>query len=182
MLELLVAIIVMSLVMMGVYCIQIFSDNQVVTSNRKAAMQNEVSFILEHMSKQLNQAIGDGSTYPVNYDTGDYFQVWIDSDHDGIFNATSDKQIYYHLTGAGAVEFCENATSGGKSCAGFTPEVLSKHIINFPTAFTINNATNLVYVNLTACWDPAQVASCGSLKNPSVTMSTCIFLPSVASN
>jgi hypothetical protein len=179
--EVLVALVVMSLVMMGIYCIQIFSDNQVVVSNRKAALQNEVSYILEHMTKYCGQAVGDGQSYAVNNTPSDYLHLWIDSDQDGILNTALDKRIYYRHFNSGKVTFCDDANSAALTCK-HQEETLGNHIVTDFSVFTVNPATNFVIANISACWDPSSPATCGGLDNSRVNMSTCIALPSVSAN
>ena len=179
--ELLVALVVMSLVMMGFYCIQIFSDNQVVTSNRKVALQNEVSYILEHMAKYCGQAVGDGQTYAINNTPSDSLSFWVDSDHDGILNKSLDTRVYYHHTNPGTIEFCDHADPTLISCT-HAVEVMGRHITSDFSTFTVNPATNFVIANISSCWDTSSPGTCGSLINPRVNMSTSIFLPSVSAN
>jgi len=51
--ELLLAIILLSVVILGVSSIDIFSRNQVISSDRRARIQNQIYLVLEHINKKL---------------------------------------------------------------------------------------------------------------------------------
>lgn len=62
-LELIIAITLLVIVVMGFSSIDLFSRNQVITSDKRAQVQNEVAYVLEHMTKQINKAIGNEWVY-----------------------------------------------------------------------------------------------------------------------
>jgi len=58
-LELLIAITLFSLMVLAFASIELFSHHHVLTANRRAQVQNEASYALEHMSKNIIRAIGN---------------------------------------------------------------------------------------------------------------------------
>lgn len=63
--ELLVSMILMSLVVLGFFSIDLFSRHHVISSDRRAKVQNEVSYAIEYMSKYVQQSIGDFNNPPI---------------------------------------------------------------------------------------------------------------------
>jgi len=57
--ELLIAIALLSVIVIGFSSIDSFSRYHLLTSERRAKLQNEVSYCLEHMSKNISRAIGN---------------------------------------------------------------------------------------------------------------------------
>ncbi|MDD2751851.1 MAG: type II secretion system protein [Candidatus Omnitrophica bacterium] len=57
--ELMVAIILLSVLAIGFASIAVFSHMQMVTSDRRAKAQNEAAFVLDHMNKEIPRAIGN---------------------------------------------------------------------------------------------------------------------------
>jgi prepilin-type N-terminal cleavage/methylation domain-containing protein len=58
-LELLIAIVLLSVVTIGISSIDIFSRSHVLSSQRRTTLQNEASFVLGHMTKEITRAIGN---------------------------------------------------------------------------------------------------------------------------
>jgi len=63
--ELLVSIILMTLVVLGLSSINSFSRHHVISSDRRAKVQNEISYVIEYMSKYVQQGIGDFNNPPI---------------------------------------------------------------------------------------------------------------------
>jgi type II secretory pathway pseudopilin PulG len=193
-LELLIALIVLSMVLLAFYNIQLFSDYQVVSSNRKAVLQNEAITLLEHITKQLKAAVSNGKTYPADLDpSGNAMRIWVDNNGDGVLqdntNASPNDRLVFYLHAAnGSVFFCNDANFTGYSasstlvCNGVN-ETLATHMnSNLNSSFIIiNNTTNYVTMSVKSCWDPTDSAGCGSLKNPSVSFTTQVDMPSATS-
>jgi type II secretory pathway pseudopilin PulG len=190
-LELLIALVVLSMVLFAFYNIQIFSDFQVVTSNRKAVLQGEAVNVLEHMSKQLKGVVGNGSAYPVELDpSGNAIRFWVDNNSDGrLQNQTespSDRLVFYYHAADGSVIFCNNTNTAPYpgstlSCNGVN-ETLGTHMVsNFNSSYIIiNNSTNYVKVTFKCCWNVTDQSSCGGVKNPQVSFTTQIDMPSTS--
>ena len=178
--ELLIAIALLAVIILGINNINIFSRYHLISSDRRAKLQNDVSRCLEHITKNASSAIGNfainGSNAVVNTSGGLY--VYIDANGNGTRESGSgDRWIGYSLSGNNLNYYADCGAGGGPSC-GASPEVVASDI----TAFTpsLNISSSYIDVTLTACYNPA--SACGTPDNPSVTMATSITLPSVATN
>lgn len=78
-LELMIAIVLMGMLVLGFYSIDLFSRYHVISSDKRAKLQNEISYALEYMSKQVQQSMGDVNKPPIkrypNAGTQTGFQV-----------------------------------------------------------------------------------------------------------
>ncbi len=63
--ELMIAIILMGMLVLGFYSIDLFSRYHVISSDKRAKLQNEISYALEYMSKYVQQSIGDVNNPPI---------------------------------------------------------------------------------------------------------------------
>jgi len=206
--ELLVALILLSIIVLGIANIDIFSHFQVISSDRRAKIQNEASLVLEHMTKEINKAIGNevinGDDSVVEEDeqisSDDALKIYIDTNGNGQREDPSldiDRWIAYRFTGATGnpntqyqIWFCPQCNN--KPCVNCTPSwnpspssenVISAHIAAFNIIKPVNVSgqlnNNFVTVQLTACWDPTIAES---VDNPCVNMNTNIKMPSVSTN
>ncbi len=188
--ELLIAIVLLSVIILAVNNVNVFSRYHLVSADRRAKIQNDVSLCLEHMTKNLSQAIGNealgvgvvwtgvsGGTY--------YLTARVDTNPNGIAEGWLVDYISgYKLNYANhRFYYCNNCfDSLYSSCVG-NEEVLAQNITAFSASKNLSGGNNYITVDLTACWDPAATASaCDTQDNPSVTMSTTITLPSVSSS
>ncbi len=67
--EVLIAISLLSLIALGLTSIELFTRNHVTSSSRRAKLQNEISYALTHISKSLVRAIGNIKIDHVDDDT-----------------------------------------------------------------------------------------------------------------
>jgi hypothetical protein len=200
-LELLIAITLLSVIVIGFTSIDMFSRYHVLTADRRAKVQNEVSYVLEHMSKEISKAIGDSNNLPVVIDDSNRrVKVYIDYNPDGQ-RGTGDRWIAYRYRDSSAPEaeryqlwYCPQCTDS--TCGVCTPDdwnstgfinngyVLSRKITSFSPTYD-NTETDgdprddYLEIQSTIRWDPAQAVS---FDNPEVTMSTRIKMPSVSTN
>lgn len=122
-LELLISIVLVSIIIMGLSNIEIFSRHQVTTADRRAKMQNQVSYVLEHMNKTMLRAIGNTGNWAVQEIPGTTlsgFRVRIDDGADSIGVAADDDTwvAYIHRNKSGTgkeadstIEYCRNAAN-----------------------------------------------------------------------
>ena len=195
--ELLIAVCIFALIVIGFSSIDTFSRYHVITSDRRAKLQNDASYVLEHMAKWIGMAIGDvnNSTVDTSNIGGDAaVQVWIDYNQNGQRDA-GDREIAYRFTGSPAayqIRFCPECTNG--SCTNCNPdwnstEILSSRISSFSPTYD-NTETDgdpiddYVEVSLTACWDAKDnPATCGTVvDNPSIRMRNRINMPSLSTH
>lgn len=206
--ELLITIVLLSVVVLSITSIDLFSRQHVISSDRCAQTQNELSYVLEHMGKEITKAIGNAKINRTATDgdeiikTGDIsgdtsIRFYVDANSNG---QRDDDSInpwrayrYRPSTATPSTEryqiwYCPNCTTS--SCDTCNPAwgssdyILSKKIIVAPS-FTYIPSNDYVEVQLTACWDPTKTkttADCGTPDNPSVTMRNHISMPSVSTN
>lgn len=204
-LELLIAITLLSVIVLAFSSIELFSRHHVLTSERRATLQNEVSYVLEHMSKGISRAIGNGlinSGSVIRRDAiaGDT-AIWAYIDYDGNGQrSSSDRWIAYRFTGlAGSdayqMQYCSYCTNPDPNpnlkCVICTPawgtpsnSILTTKIFDFKPNYDNTTADgdpidNYVDITITARWEPGQPVS---VDNPQVTMTTRIKMPSVSAN
>ncbi|MCX5711543.1 MAG: hypothetical protein NTY47_00505, partial [Candidatus Omnitrophica bacterium] len=116
-LELLIALILMSFIVLGFSSIELFSRYQVTSSDRRAKIQNEAAYVLEHMAKNIMNAIGTSSNpgvygiFPAGQGQGQGqmanppgITVRIDSNGNGQIDS-SDTIIAYIFSSDGLVKF-----------------------------------------------------------------------------
>lgn len=198
-LELLISIVLLSIIIFGFANIDFFSQAQVNLASRRAKLQNEVSFTLSHMAKNVSRAIGneriDGANLVARrYDAGTRLRIYIDASGNGarevpVNNPGSavDHYIDYRFYSSGPNIYrilycgrCQNATCN--NCMVAMQTLTGPYIANFNS--TLNKVAgvlqdNLVTMGITACWDPATAES---VDNPCVTMSSSLKMPSVSVN
>jgi type II secretory pathway component PulJ len=193
--ELLIAIVLLSLVVLNFSSLDLFSRHHVITADRRVKVQNEVSLAMEHMAKQLSRAIGNiGIQGPVSIIDpansagvpADFLlQCYIDADAsggpgDGQRNI-ADRWIGYRLNG-NQLQYCSQCTDNTCAvCAPASWELVADNITGFISTGLINE--NNITLTVSGCWDADNLFfACGSPDNPSVTMHTRIKMPSVSVN
>lgn len=184
--ELLTAISLLSAIALGLTSIDLFTRHHVISSDRRAKLQNEVSFALDHISKSLARAIGNIPIDHVNDTTlgtdiidtvavaepgdpaGSVLKIYVDgpdSTPDGKRGA-GDYRVAYRFRDSSAalaaeknrLEYCANYIFGGAN----SYEVIANRITSFSAAlegYVSGNpasGSNSLNISLTACWDPAQ--------------------------
>jgi hypothetical protein len=193
--ELIIAIGLLLVIILAISNIDLFSRFHTISADRRVKLQNEVSYVLEHMSKEISRAIGnvivDGINNIVDFTpiAGDTaIRGYVDSNAtggpgDGRRDAINDHWIAYRYRDASAppndrYQIWYYANCVGPNCnqAGtIGPEVIARNIVNFSPS--VND--NVVEVAVTARWQPAQTVS---PDNPEVVMRTKIKMPSVSTH
>lgn len=205
--ELLISIVLLSIIVMGFSNIDLFIQNNVISATRRSQLQNEVSFVLNHMEKHITGgstigsggAIGTVTQPPIanalpNAIAGDNsIIVTVDSNNNGQRDGPGvDNQIAYRYRPASHeiwyYPVYVNPASAHETLAqgrimpdfGNVAGAANSYAQYNPLAVPLNN---WIEVQITACWDPAAVvAPCGDPRNPSVTMRSRIKMPSVSTN
>lgn len=137
--ELLIASVLLSFVIFGLLGIEVFSRHHLVTAERRAQTQNEVSHVLEHISKNATRAIGNeringaNTVVDIIEATGDNersrAKFYVDGDSDGVRDtpvvnpaANQDHWMAYRYfdnlnavaTRRNTIQFCERCRN--KNC------------------------------------------------------------------
>lgn len=194
--ELLVAVSLLGLLIVGISSLDTYARLHLVTSDRSAQVQNEISYVLEHMAKQISKAIGNRAIPgedPVDLAdiTGDNaIKVYIDLDAggilpgDGLRGTGGDRWIAYrsHLNTGGPVTryqvwYCSECGSSNCNSCSSGWETIARKV----NSFDRSAADNTVYIDIASCFEPQETShNCGSLDNPQYSMRTQIKMPTVS--
>lgn len=190
-LELLIAIALLGIMVVGLSSIETFSRYQITGSDRRVQLQQNAAFVMEHMAKNINRAMGNRViSNPVDgkFSIGDCapqvftFGIKVDTNNDG----AADRIIGYKSDPClRTVLYCSDCLvedCGGDECnSALGWQGISSKISDFSLANPV--ADNYISVNITACWDPdGSPDACGSVDNPVVNLSSRIPMPSVSTN
>ncbi|MCM8791635.1 MAG: hypothetical protein NC826_00545 [Candidatus Omnitrophica bacterium] len=207
--ELIIAITLVIVVAAGVVSLDKFATYQLHVADQQARLQNELSYVLDHMAKfiggaEIGGAIGSVNDPPVRIERvpgrGQFLKVRIDKNRNGRVDPyPEDIWIAYQATIRDTPAYrlffwapCGNPQSMGcQQIEGHPPLVISEKIhccceaggdcYNFAV---YNSTTNYVEIRLGACYDPSGYVGyvCGSRENPAVYMRTRIRMPAVSAN
>jgi hypothetical protein len=186
--ELLIALVLMGLVILGINSITIFSRYQLISLDRRIKVQNDLSFCLDHIAKRGLSTIGNekvfGEKTAVVIETDTSLALYIDAPRSSLgirdvndywikytFDKSSNRLLY--CSNCGASSACLNCREEGKE------EVLSGIITSFKPGKNFSEG-NYVYVKISGRWDPSKEKD--SVDNPEVIMRSTIYLPSVSTN
>ncbi len=196
--ELLIAIVLLSVIILAISSIDLFTRFHTISADRRVKLQNEISYALDHMAKEITLTIGNRAIAakdpvdltPISGDAA--IRVFIDlgltsGPGDGLGDRQSptqgDRWIAYRFTGAAGnsadrFQIWYYANCVGPNCnqpGSIGPEVIARNIADFNRSVI----DNVVEVAVTARWQPTQAAS---PDNPEVVMRTKIKMPSVSTH
>ncbi len=80
-LELLIAIVLLSVLVLGLTSIDFFSRNHVISSDMRSRLQNEIYLALEHINRSVMRATGDNISYGIlgpNVGPSPYHETFIE--------------------------------------------------------------------------------------------------------
>jgi Tfp pilus assembly protein PilW len=186
--ELLIVMVIFSLIIAGITSINVFSRHHVVSSDRRTRVQNEVSFCLEHITKQGLRAIGNESIYGVNSAVSivanSSLSFFVDSNSDGRKDSSDTWVSYTFNPSTYRLAFCANCGSSPVCvCSAANTEVLSDKIVAFnPAKVAGFTQGNHIEVSVTARWDPSQPSAAATSENPEMNMRSSIDLPSLSTH
>jgi len=179
--ELIIAISLLSVLILAFSSMELFSRRHVLTLDRQAQLQNEASFALEHMRKNIVMAIGNMSDTPMRfYPDNRGIRIRIDdTPANGRVDAT-DTWIGYRHVGSQILFLPNDPPPGGPSPNSV---VIANHILTTdPGGLTIvMPAINQLNITVEARWVP-NPATPVSLDNPTVILTTSIIAPAVSTN
>jgi hypothetical protein len=182
-LELIVAIVLMSLVLLGFFSIELFSMHHVISSDKRVKVQNDIAYAVEYMSKYVQMGQGEVNNPPITayplLGTQTGFQVRVDLNippTPGVF--TDDTWVAFYLDGnqlkkniAGSIEVLSS-----RICSSFIADQMPQ----FPSAGFYADITDQgigVDIGLMGRYIPSSSAS---LDNPQVCMKTRLVVPSAS--
>lgn len=186
--ELLISLMLLSVIIFSFSAVENFSRNAVLNTERRAKVQNDISFILSHMKKNVQRGIGD-TTNPPLVSIVDGFKVRVDNNTTATPGDYSDDWWLNYTLAANTLSFSCTVVSGA-SPACPAAENLSTKIVGgavfavipavpvsgFNYNFLDNDTT--LEVALVGRYYPAGAAS---LDNPEVVMKTSVLARSAAS-
>lgn len=185
-LELLITIVLLSLIVFLFNNIDLFSRYHLISAERQIRLQNEVSFVLEHMHQHIIGAIGDASNFPIKpYTDNRGIRVRIDDNPADGRISTTDSWIAYRHIGS-EIKFYDNAGDSDTPNSNSGIQVLATHIKKTPAGSTdpkewgvvfIPGPLNNLEVSITARLEPDKDVS---PDNPELTMTSIINMPSVS--
>ena len=172
--ELLIAIVLMSLVILGFSSIDLFSRHHVIISDRRIKVQNEASFCLEHMAKNVLQGVGNIIQQPLERITNgaNGFRVRVDLNTPPTpAILTDDTWISYTLSNNTLSCSLNNETLSTLIVSGV---VFGQMPSNPDSGFYINLTDNntLIEIGLVARHQPNTLPS---VDNPQITMKTRLY-------
>ena len=180
--ELIMSMVLMSLVLLAFFSIDLFSRNHVISSDRRAKVQNEISYAIGDMSKYVQQSIGDYNNPPIvrypaaGAQTG--FQVRLDLNNPRTpRDLLDDSWVIFYLNGNQLIRILPgypNETLSSRVSGIFVANVMP----DYPTeGFYVRIADQgmSVDVGLVGRYDPAATANSD---NPQIAMKTRLVSPS----
>jgi hypothetical protein len=170
--ELLIAICIFSLIVIGFSSIDTFSRYHIITSDRRAKLQNDASYALEHMTKNVLQGVGNISQPPLE-PIANGFRVRVDLNTPPTpAILTDDTWINYTLSGNTLSCSLNNETLSNFIVSGVVfGQMPSNPDSGFYINFTDNNYT-LIEIGLVARYQPNNPIS---VDNPQITMKTRLY-------
>jgi len=182
-LELLISILIFVVIILGFLNIELFSHYHLISSDRRAKLQNDLSFVLEHMNKQIGNSIGNevanGADTVIKLPSATLVVACVDLNRNGRRdNVPPDGFVAYRFQD-NAVDFCSSCNDMDcGTCTGW--ERLSSRVNSF-SAVKPNNPLRDGYIEvaLKGRWIPAQAISAD---NPEINLHTRVSMPSVSTN
>ena len=182
--ELLISLVLFSMIVLGISNIEMFCKRAFMGADRKTRVTGEATYIVEHMSKYIGQAVGHALDFPVSNSVpiagcDVLTRVWIDSNQTGVKDNGDCQIVYCFNSTSHTFRFYPNyLTLPDMVTNNTTNEILSRNMLSYNATF----GTNMTYVdlNITTCWN-ASIPGVG-VDNPRVTMQTRIVMQSVSIN
>ncbi|HNX80688.1 MAG TPA: prepilin-type N-terminal cleavage/methylation domain-containing protein [Candidatus Omnitrophota bacterium] len=202
--ELIMAIILLSIITLGLSSLDVFSRVQVFSADRRTQLQQEGALIMAHIGRHVSGAIGNefvtGADTVVQTTLNPNFRqinIFVDNAADvnnkGRYDLATDMWTSYrwdlgngpnayHLRYCGQ---CFNQNCNFNQCVTAV-EVLGIRVSNFNFIVQKNAGqltSNAIDFTLTECWDPdGNPIACGDSHNPSFTIQNTAVMPSVSTN
>ena len=177
--ELLIAVALIGILAVGISSLATYANFFLVSSDRRAQVQNEASFVLEHMAKHLGQAISSVD-YPGVIMLGtSRIRVRLDRNGNGQpdDDGANDWIAYIYDSGLNTITFYSQCSAS--AWPGGAGEILTEQASDFQVSYA--SADNYIFAYITTCWD-ADSPDCGSINIPESFMQARFALPAVSIN
>jgi len=188
--ELIIVVVIVAVMALAISSLTLLSHRQLISASRRAKVQNEVAYCLEHITKHVLNTIGNtaiSATNPVYIVPNTYLAVFIDANGDGMISASGDHWIRYTFNSSlGQLVYCSRSETSISACIG-VQETISSKIIRRRTGFipatNFTEGRNYLIVSITGCYDPdGSPSACGTSDNPQINMVATMQLPGVSSH
>ncbi|MCU0665760.1 MAG: prepilin-type N-terminal cleavage/methylation domain-containing protein [Candidatus Omnitrophica bacterium] len=207
-LELLMSLLIMSIVLAALTSINTFINHNALSSDRRSKLQNEVSYTLEHMTKEIGKARGNevasgaGKVLAITASASAGGQVIRFLANDNDYAVPGNWAAYLYIPqgypNSYQIRYCEKCADTDCNSCSFPASwaalpanyiiarkvkvfVPDKPMINDPSDQRLNQ--NYFSVRITSCWDPALASPPdGTSENPCITMETRMKMPSVSTH
>lgn len=195
--ELIISVTIVSVIILSIYSIDTFSRNQVINSERRVKVQNELAYTLEHMGKYVQQALGNVTRPAIEYFPNsvnpDGFQIWLDiNETPGVTG--DDGWIRYRLINNNTIRV--NCGGPGGCPTGFinnedlNTRVLTNNFVSPIPALLPDPPTDGFYATIGDNGSSVEVVLIGrfrpnesrSLRNPEAAMRTKLICNSCSTN
>ncbi len=195
--ELIIALVLMVIIVMAFATIDTFCTTHLLVSVRRAQVQQEASFLMGHIIRNLlgtqdrGGAIGDPINPPVALTTiggNNAITIWVDTNGNGRRDPSpTDRQIAYRYRPAPNYEvwYYPDYTTIPGSHEEITQKKICPDFGNDPAqpTYFLNPVADTLEIQVTACWDPDGTPdACGNRKNPNIRLFTRIRMPAVSAN
>ena len=181
-LELLLASSMVGLLILGISSLTNFAQFHLISFDRRTQIQNESSYVLEHMAKNISQGIGSFNNLGVvEHSTEEWIKVRLDRNSNGIpdDDGVTDWIAYRYIPAQNEIQYHANYDASSWPTTG--GETITRKITDFNCSVT--SGDNYIFSDVTACWDPDGVPyNCGTIDNPQVKMQARIKMPAVSVN
>jgi hypothetical protein len=193
--ELIIAVILVTVVILGIMSIDNFGRYHLITSDRRARLQSEVSYTLEHMHKYIVQGSGNSMYPPIErLAANNGFRVRVDRNNPATPSDLTDDTWVSYTLGSGASSNTLTCTLRNTTGPVISTEILATRVLAgvaygiMPSpavsGFNINITDpgpngSAVEIGLVSRWDPANASSSD---NPQVEMKTKILAASASAH
>lgn len=208
--ELIVSIVILGIIILAVAQLDFFSNASVLYTQRRIRLTNEASVALEHITRNLRQAIGTfGDPAVSNTAIGGDVAIRFWTDSNGNFQRDiNDVQCAYRWTGlVGAagnpflLRYCAQCANmpctqctgpnEGAGPAGWGV-LVARDVVYFGVPVTppavpvpgtpVTLQDNFISAEIQVCNNPNSLATCNTPNNPQVNMRADIQMPSYSVN
>jgi len=196
-LELLISIGLLGFLVLIFTSIDSFSHFHVISADRRSKVQNEVSILLEHISKEANKAVGNLAVIPsqdpitiTDIGVDKAIRIYVDSGPtgldgiylpgDGRWDLTNDRTVAYRFKGNPEYQvwFYPEYTADTDPHEVVAHNIMPSYTLIYDNTTTDGTpANNYFDITVTGRWEASQAAS---VDNPEVVMRTLIIMPSLS--
>ena len=177
-LELIIAISLLGVVALGFTSIQNFARYHAIGSERRAKVQNELSFVLQHISKNIQRATGDGNNPPIAA-LANGFRVRVDANPTPT-PANYGDDTWYNYTLSGNTFYCNGEALSAYIVSGVNSSYPASEPANVGFNYgLLDSGVPCVAVMLRGRYSPSSAVNAD---NPEITMGSRFCSVSASSN